>query len=1046
MDRFRLLGELGIAGRPGPLPCGPKPQIMLAALLMDAGTVISDRSLAEAIWGDEPPGDVPEILYSHVSRLRRLLRTARTPVGSAPATIRRRTGGYVVTLDKSAVDVHEFRRLVARARGVGNNRARYAVLDEALGLCDGVPLNGLPGRWAADMRRTLVREQLEACLAWADVAIDLGHADEAVTRLTALRQAHPLAEPLVAALMRGLAVTGRVPEALDCFVEIRSRLAEDLGVDPGLRLREVHESLLRGTLADVVCRTRPPADVALPDPGTVPAAPVVPTAPAAPAAPVVPAQLPIDLRIFAGRQAELALLDDVLSSRTDADVDEGATLCVVSGTAGVGKTALVVRWAHRTARAFPDGQLFVDLRGFDPADPVDPNEVLEAFLRAMGIRHPDIPTDPAERAALFRTEAARRRMLVVLDNASSEDQVRPLLPGSGPSMVLVTSRKTLTGLVVREGAHRVNLRLMSAPESLVLLRSLIGRRVDEDPGQADALAVHCARLPLALRVAAELAREHEDRSLSDLVAELRDEHDRLNVLGRHVDDRTAVRTVVSWSYRNLTPQVARVFRLLGLHPGPDIDVHGTAALAGIDPDRADEALRLLTEAHLVQQSGHGRAGMHDLLRAYAKELAERQEPPPERDAALDRLLDVSVAMADVAAAVLHGQGQLRRLPGLELRTPPSQSWCPRDRDEALAWFDAGLAASVRLAGLASRRGRSTHVVRLAMALSRYLEGGGHLSDALKMHDLAVRAAGELGNLPAQAHGLVDLALIHQQYGHYDTAEDFLRRAEDLGGSASDPWSRARAAGNLGTLQALGGQPHEGIASLRRSLELNRAAGSRDGEVIALNNIGHIYERIGDFDQSYTHLREALELCREVGNPSTLGILLGSLGAVQMRRGEYSSAVAFHREALGFVRSSGHRTHEGKVLNSLGKVHQAAEDVTAAESCFQQALRLALDLANTELEVSARTNLGSVYMATDRVDEAVDQLTSVLALQSGSGDVLARLRASILLAGAHRRAGELDLAVRGLQGAVELAERTGHQELLVTASNALGEVLAERARS
>ncbi|NLT53952.1 MAG: tetratricopeptide repeat protein [Actinomycetales bacterium] len=1043
MDRFRLLGELRIAGTPDPPPCGPKPQILLASLLMDAGTVVSDRRLAEAVWGDEPPGDVPEILYSHVSRLRGLLRGVPRPgPGSGPVTVARRTGGYVVTLDRSAVDVHEFRRLVVAARGAGDVRARYQVLDGAIAMCDGVPLAGLPGRWAADLRRTLVQEHLDACIAWADLAVDLGHAAEVVTRLTALRRAHPLVEPLTGALMRALAATGRVPEALNCFEETRVRLAEDLGVDPGARLRELHGSLLRMTSEAVREPVRPKTT----RPGERPGG-------------AVPAQLPIGPRVFSGRTAELALLDDLLPGHGDG----GAVLCVVTGTAGVGKTALVVHWAHRAAGAgeFPDGQLFVDLRGFDPAHPVDPGEVLEGFLRAMGIRHQDIPSGAADRAARYRTEIARRRMLVVLDNASSEEQVRPLLPGSGPSTVLVTSRETLTGLVVREGADRVNLRLMSAAESMVLLRSLLGRRVDEDPAQADALAVHCARLPLALRVAAELARAREDRSLADLVAELRDEHDRLNVLGRYVEDRTAVRAVLSWSYRNLAPHVARMFRLLGLHPGPDLDVHGAAALAGVHPTRADQALRALTEAHLVQPTGSGRFGMHDLLRAYAGELVVLQESGQERDAALDRLLDVSVAMADAAAAVLHGSGQLRRLPGLDLATPsgpqaspqppapgradqPSSPWHPENRDEALAWFDAGLPASVGLVGLASRRGRAVHVVRLVMAMSRYLEGGGHLADALKLYDLGVRAAGDLGHLPAQAHGLVDLALIHQQYGHYDTAEDCLRRAEDLGAEAADPWSRARAAGNLGTLQALTGHPEEGIASLRRSLDLNRAAGSRDGEVVALNNIGHIYERIGDLDRSYAHLREAIDLCREVGNPSSLGILLGSLGMVQMRRGEYASAVAHHREALDLVRGAGHRTHEGKVLNSLGRVHQTAGDVTAAETCYRQALDLALDLANTELEVSARTSLGSVLMAAGRVGDAVDQLTSVLALSSGGGDVLARLKASVLLAGARRRGGQYELAATGLRGAMDLAERTGHREVLATASNDLGELLVERA--
>ncbi|HEV3295243.1 MAG TPA: NB-ARC domain-containing protein, partial [Streptosporangiaceae bacterium] len=349
---------------------------------------------------------------------------------------------------------------------------------------------------------------------------------------------------------------------------------------------------------------------------------------------LVPRQLPMDVCEFTGRARQLADLDALLDRQ---DQRPTVLISAVAGTAGVGKTALAVHWAHRVASRFPDGQLYVDLRGYDPQRPLAPAEALARFLRGMGVGGDQIPADEAESAARYRTMLAGRRMLVVLDNAYRADQVRPLLPGSPSCLVLVTSRDDLAGLVARDGARRVALDLLTAQEAVTLLRALIGPRVDAEPESAAALAERCTRLPLALRIAAELAADRPDLTLADVLAGLQDEQDRLDLLEVAQDPRTAVRSVFSWSCQHLTSGAAHAFSLLGLHPGPDADAYALAALAQVPLRRAGALLRELAGAHLIAPACPDRYSMHDLLRAYAAERATETLGPAERAAARTRL-------------------------------------------------------------------------------------------------------------------------------------------------------------------------------------------------------------------------------------------------------------------------------------------------------------------------------------------------------------------------------------------------------------------------
>jgi len=601
----------------------PQQRVVLAALAVDAGRPVMLETLIDRVWDDTPPVGARPAVYAHIARIRHSLHRASVDGGPPGVALARRAGGYLLEVHPDRVDVRLFRRLAAASRDRQRCDAeRAGLLREALGLWRGTALADLPGGWAARTRDSWQQQRLDAVVQWAHLELRLGRPEDVIDTARELVADHPRAESLVGVLMRAYVAVGQDAEALECYATARTRLVHELGIEPGPGLRAVHAAVLRGDLRDTVRALQPlPARAGVGRPRKRRA---------------VPAQLPADVPAFTGRQEELSELDRLLAATEEASGSAGTpttvTIAAVSGTAGVGKTALAVRWAHRVRGQFPDGQLYVDLRGYDPEQPVPPADALVGFLDALGVPGLDIPPAVDDRAARYRTETAGRRMLVVLDNAATVDQVRPLLPGAPTCFVLVTSRHSLPGLVARHGAARLDLDLLSLADATKLLRSLLGARVAAEPAAAATLAAQCARLPLALRVAAELAAARPTAPLGQIVAELADHRRRLDLLDAGGDRYTAVRAVFSWSYRNLPATAAQAFRLLGTHPAPDLDPPAAAAVIHTSVDRARQLLDLLACAHLVQRTRRhpadtGRYGMHDLLRAYATQLASAEDTP-----------------------------------------------------------------------------------------------------------------------------------------------------------------------------------------------------------------------------------------------------------------------------------------------------------------------------------------------------------------------------------------------------------------------------------
>jgi DNA-binding SARP family transcriptional activator/tetratricopeptide (TPR) repeat protein len=988
MVELRLLGPVALtaAGRPVELGA-PKQRAVLAALAVDLGRPVPVSALVGRVWDEPPPVGARAVLYTHLSAIRLTLRRVAAIEQPAPVLVRR-GGGYALEVEPDRVDLHRFHRLVELARRPDLPPAeQLLVTRQALDLWHGPALADLPSTWAGQVRDGCAQQRLAVARQWAEAALAVGQPAAVVEEMLALTGQHPLMEPLLALLMRALHADGRDAEALDQYGAGRRRLVEELGIDPGTEVRDVHTAILRGTI------TRP----------------VQPR----PAAPGRPAQLPADVDHFTGRGRELSELDELLAAGGQSTA---VVISAISGTAGVGKTALALRWAHRARAAYGDGQLYVNLRGYDPERPVPAGDALAGFLRALGVAGHDIPLEVDERAARYRTLLDGRRLLIVLDNASSAEQVRPLLPGTASCAVLITSRDSLAGLVARNGVRRIDLDLLPADDAVALLHGLIGARVPAEPAATLALAEQCVRLPLALRVAAELAAARPAAALAQLVEELADHRRRLDRLDAGGDPRTAVRAVFSWSYQHLPADAAGAFRRLGLHPGRDVDSYATAALTGGRPEAAGRILDTLAAAHLVQPAGAGRYAMHDLLRAYAAGLAQAEDSADARAAALTGLVDYYRATASAAADALYPAERHRR-PQLE----PAGCAIPplADPAAALAWLDAERPTLVAVGAHATAHGRPTHAVHLAAILFRYLDSGGHYPDALAVHGHARAAAGQLGDRGAEAHALTNLGGMYWRQGHNRQATDHFEAAVVGFAAVGDPAGQARALGNLGNVYARLGHYDQAADHYRQALDRHRRAGDRLGAARALTNLGNVDELRSRYEPAADHHQQALRLYRDLGDREGEANGLDNLGKVYQGQGRYDEAADHHQQALRSYRETGNRTGQANALDNIGEVRRRQGRFQQAAADLQLALALYQELGDRAGEAITLDSLGETLHAIGEHGQARARHTAALALAVETGNRYEQARAHNGLARSHHAGGELAAARAQWQQALAL---------------------------
>jgi tetratricopeptide (TPR) repeat protein/transcriptional regulator with XRE-family HTH domain len=638
-----------------------------------------------------------------------------------------------------------------------------------------------------------------------------------------------------------------------------------------------------------------------------------------------PHQLPAVTGNFTGRLADLARLDPLLTTEPDEGSVPGSRLAIsaIEGTAGIGKTALALVWAHRVKDRFPDGQLYINLRGYDPGPPAESGDALEAFLRALGVVPAGIPADLAERAALFRSTVNDRRLLLVLDNASSAEQVRPLLPGSPTCLVLVTSRARLDGLAVSVGVVRVTLDVLPVGDAVALLRKQVGPpRADRECGALAALAESCARLPLALKLAGQRAANRAHLRIADLVDELAVETRRLDVLSAGEDAFTAVRSVFSWSYHSLPAAQARMFRLLGLHPGPDISTHAAAALAGIPLAEARRLVDDLADAHLVEQFERDRCRLHDLLRAYAREQAETVDTRADQLVAVRRLVGFYLHSAARANRLLHPGRENTEVDGAPPPERPAPLGC---YDEALAWCEAERASLVATIRTAAAQAMPTAAWQLPNALWSFYYIRKYWADWATVCRIGLHAAQGSGDLDGQARMLGGLATVYRDLHRFD----------------------------------------EAIIHFRQSLELKRRLGDQLGEALMLSNLGDVYLGLRSYDRALDHSSRALLILRRIGSPYFEGIALGNLAEAQLGMRQHGEALGSFQEVLELCRKIDHRYGEGLTLIHLGEAYLGLLRYDDAIDHLDRAVRLCRDIGNTHGEGLAWKTIGDVHHAAGR---------------------------------------------------------------------------------
>jgi tetratricopeptide (TPR) repeat protein len=753
---------------------------------------------------------------------------------------------------------------------------------------------------------------------------------------------YPLVEPLEGLLMRALHAAGRDAEAVDRYAVIRRRLASELGTDPGAELRTLHQAILRGRM--------PPSRQ--PDPAATAGRTIA-----------SPAQLPPDVAGFTGRDDELRHLDRLLTVTGRPSTTVGASagpteeaprekptvvISAIGGTAGIGKTALAVHWAHRVADRFSDGQLYVNLRGFDPTgSPVTPAEAVRAFLDAFDVPSQRIPTSLEAQVGLYRSILARRRVLVLLDNARDAEQVRPLLPGGAGCLTVVTSRNQLSGLVASDGARPLTLDVLSAAEARDLLARRLGaRRVAAEPHAADEIIASCARLPLALAIVAARAATHPEFSLAVLAGELRLARGGLDEF-TNADLATDARAVFSWSYQQLSPPAARLFRLLGLHPGPDVATPAVASLAGVAVAQVRPALAELTRAHLIAEHTPGRYAFHDLLRAYASEQAHIIDPDAELRRAIHRMLDHYLHTAYTAARLL----QPHRDP-IAAPTPPQPGVTPEtlaDHGQALAWFTAERAILLAAVNLATGINLDTHTWQLAWTLADFLDRRGHWHECAATQHAALSAARRLADPSMQARAHRTLGRAYTQLNRLDDARTHLRHALDLYRQCDDQTGQARTHHNFALTSERQGHHTEALDHAQRALELFQTAGHRAGQGTCLAHIGWLHAQLGDHKQALTHGWKALALLQELGHRAGQAGTWNILGHAHRHLGHAAQAITCYEHALDLYQHLGARQGEAVTLTGLGDTHHAAGNRDEARAAWQHALVILDELGHPDAD-------------------------------------------------------------------------------------------------
>ncbi|HEX4224585.1 MAG TPA: BTAD domain-containing putative transcriptional regulator [Pseudonocardiaceae bacterium] len=955
----------------------PQQRAILALLLVKAGQPASMTELIGLLWPHDPPVSAANVIQRCVGALRRALEPGLPPRANGRWLLRQ-GGGYRLALDTATLDLLQFRALARQARtALDGQRGADAVplYVQALQLWRGQCAAGVD----TDAIFTAIdQERLTVAQEAADSALRFGGAR---LLLPALRQAAAgalLDEPLQARLMLVLAAAGYQAEALGVYQMVARQLADELGMDPTQELRSAYQKVLRQQATPDVAATpsqstprrdgvddideRPTstATIGLAAVEVSDAVEIAEDFEETPA-PLVPlAQLPADLPTFTGRREELARLSGLLEA-TDRN-PSSVQIVAIDGMAGIGKTTLAVHLAHQVAKDYPDGQLYLNLRGFDSSGTaMTASEALRIFLDALGVGPQRIPAELEAQAALYRSMLHGRKVLVLLDNARDVEQIRPLLPASAGCLVIITSRNQLTGLITTHAAYPLTVESFSAQDArATLTQRLDPYRLADDNAALDEIVELCAGLPLAVAIVAARATVHYYLPIAAIASELRDARTRLDAFSAN-DPATDIRAVFSWSYELLSPPAARLFRLLSLHAGPDISTAAMASLVGAPEAQTRRLVTELTRARLLVEGHPHRFSMHDLIRVYAHELAAELDTEADRVSARTRLLDFYLHTAHQANSML---GPYFIPIDLTAPEPGVAGVDLPSKQHALGWLTAEhqvLSAAVRLA---AECGFGRHAWQLALIPQQFFQRQGYWHDWESITRVGLTAAIKTDDLTGQAHTRRSLAGALHFLGRNDEALTELESTHWLFAELGYTTEHAYLHGNFGAVLAQQGRYEQAIEHYQQALRLYTEMGDRNGQAASLERIGGCLTRLGSYQQGIDFIDEAMEIYRALDNGIGQGDCWTALGDTHHLLGEYHQAADCHARAIAFFKENGDRTYEAQVLVALGDSWLAADYETAAGEAWERALAI-LDELRLPLANPVRTRLVRLHEAMAR---------------------------------------------------------------------------------
>ncbi|ONF68061.1 AfsR/SARP family transcriptional regulator [Amycolatopsis keratiniphila] len=937
--RFGVLGPLEVSDGDRRLTLGgPKQQKVLAALLLAEGRVVPLSDLIDTVWEANPPASAEKQVRNAVSHLRNSL-AGRDPV------IESVTGGYALAAGIQ-LDATTFTNLVENARKLRKTVSTESAVHEfraALSLWRGTVLAGLDCPALVPQITGLQEKRLTAYEECVELELGLDRHRQLTDELTRWTEEYPLREQLAAQLMLAWQRSGSRAQAVLTYRRIESALRDELSLEPGAELQRLFKHVTGGSSPATSGRWTPRND------------------------------LPRDISYFTGRQRAL---DRLLSASPAPSGSNTMVISAIDGMAGVGKTTLAVHAAHRLATRFPDAQLFVDLHAHTPGrTPMAPSAALEKLLQTLGLGSDVIPPDLEDRSALWRAELARRRVLVVLDNAADTTQVRPLLPGSPRSLALVTSRQRLTQL----DANLISLDLMPLADAQDLFAKVVGDdRPFREPEATEEVLRLCDRLPLAIQIAGARLRHRSSWTVSYLASRLRDDHQRLKEL--ETDD-LSVAAAFSLSYEQLAEDEKRAFRFLGLVPGTDFDPHAVGALLGYAPKNAEKKLENLVDAHLLQQPMPGRYRFHDLIRTHAASLVTASDEEPRRRAALTQLFDHYLSTASEAMDLVAPTERAHR-PNISRRGSATIDMPSYDR--ALGWLDTERSNLVAMSRHTVSYGWPAYASMLSSTLWRYFHICGNHDDALVVHTNALTAASAIGDVLLEADALASRGYINWWLGHYSRALADCQAATRIAAENGDRSLEGRALHALGLIHTRLGSDEEAEEALRRTLAAGRETEDQVLTGYALRGLGEIYHNLGKEREAMASYEEAVSVARRAGNSTIEGYALRALGEIHSGMNQHGKALTQCLRSLELARRSGNRNIENRTLRTLGEIHRHLGELEESRRRFEEALHLAKETGNRYEEARAHDGAAHTCSAYGEIRTAVVHWQQALELYDRLG--------------------------------------------------------------